>query len=128
MPPLKKILMVEDDLDIQAIAGLALETLGGFEVLACSRGADALARAPAFAPDLIVLDVMMPGMDGPTTYAALRRLPATAATPVVFMTARAQRHEVAAYLDLGAADVIRKPFDPMRLPERLAAIWQATTS
>ena len=123
--PLKKILMVEDDPDIQAIAGLALRSLGGYEVLACSHGADAVARAPEFGPDLVLLDVMMPGMDGPSTYRALRALPGTAATPVVFMTARAQRHEVEAYFALGAADVIRKPFDPMALPERLAATWRA---
>ncbi len=120
---LSKIMMVEDDLDIQAVARLALESLGGFTVEICSRGHEALETAPAFGPDLILLDVMMPGMDGPTTLEHLRALPQTAAVPIVFMTAKVMPHEIDHYKTLGAIDVIRKPFDPMTISETLNTIW-----
>ncbi len=120
---LQRIMMIEDDLDIQAVAQLALETLGGFTVELCSRGHEALEKAPGFGPDLILLDVMMPGMDGPTTLERLRALPQTARVPVVFMTARVMPHEIDHYKTLGALDVIRKPFDPMTLSSTLNTIW-----
>ncbi|GIV93259.1 MULTISPECIES: response regulator [Chloroflexus] len=123
MTSLQKILFIEDDPDIQMVAQLALEAVGGYAVQICSSGAEALATAEQFAPDLILLDVMMPGMDGPTTLKELRKRPALANTPVIFMTARVQRHEVEQYLALGAVDVISKPFDPMTLSEQVAAIW-----
>ncbi|MCS6889373.1 response regulator [Chloroflexus sp.] len=124
MPLLNKILFVEDDPDIQMVAQLALEAVGGYTVQMCSSGAEALAVAEQFAPDLILLDVMMPGMDGPTTLAELRKKPTLAQTPVIFMTARVQRHEIEQYLALGAADVISKPFDPMTLSTQVADIWK----
>jgi two-component system OmpR family response regulator len=122
---LRRILFVEDDPDIQAVATMALEALGGFAVLACGSGSEALSGFAEFAPDLVLLDVMMPGMDGPATLEALRRLPYAAATPVVFMTARVQAHEVARYRELGAADVIAKPFDPMALADAVRSIWHS---
>ena len=122
--PLNRILMVEDDLDIQAVARLALETLGGFTVAMCSRGREALETAPMFHPDLIVLDVMMPEMDGPTTLKHLRALPPMGAVPVVFMTAKVMPHEIDYYKTLGALDVIRKPFDPVTLSATLNTIWE----
>jgi diguanylate cyclase (GGDEF)-like protein len=121
---LKRILIVEDEPDIQAIARLALEAVGGFSVAVCASGSEALAMAPAFAPDLILLDVMMPGMDGPTTLTALRALDATAGTPVIFITAKVQPQEVTRYKALGALDVIPKPFDPLALPATISALWQ----
>ena len=120
---LQRVMMIEDDLDIQAVAQLALETLGGFTVELCSRGHEALEKAPGFGPDLILLDVMMPGMDGPTTLEHLRALPQTARVPVVFMTAKVMPHEIDHYKTLGALDVIRKPFDPMTLSSTLNTIW-----
>lgn len=123
MAQLHKILMVEDDPDIQAVASLALEAVGGFEVAVCSGGREALARVDDFAPDLVVLDVMMPGMDGPTVLGSLRARPATAHLPVVFMTAKAQAHEIASYKSLGALDVVTKPFSPMTLSDTLLSIW-----
>ncbi len=120
---LSRILFVEDDPDIQVVATLALESLGGFRVLACGTGTEALARFAEFSPDLVLLDVMMPGMDGPSTLEALRRLPQGEATPVVFMTARVQAHEVSHYKALGAVEVISKPFDPMRLADTVRGIW-----
>ena len=122
---LQRILFVEDDPDIQVVATMALEALGGFHVLACGSGAEALSRFGEFAPDLVLLDVMMPGMDGPATLAALRRLPGAEATPVVFMTARVQAHEVALYREMGAAEVIAKPFDPMTLSANVREIWSS---
>ena len=123
MGQLPKIMMVEDDLDIQVVASLALEAVGGFEVVVCSGGLEALERIEAFAPDLVVLDVMMPGMDGPTVLQHLRARPVTAQLPVVFMTAKAQSHEIAGYKALGALDVVTKPFDPMLLSQTLLDIW-----
>ncbi|MEN3362894.1 MAG: hypothetical protein V7606_168 [Burkholderiales bacterium] len=123
---LNTILYVEDDQDIQTVARLALEAVGGFSVTICSSGREALAAVNAgFTPDLILLDVMMPGMDGPTTLVALRRLAQTAGTPAVFMTAKVQGRETAHYKSLGAVGVIAKPFDPMQLAEQVRALWAA---
>ena len=124
MSTLQRILYVEDDPDIQAIARLALENVAGFTVHVCSSGEAAVREAAAFAPDLVLLDVMMPGMDGPSTLAALRTQPPLADTPVVFMTAKVQPSEVRHFRSLGALDVIAKPFDPMNLGTQLRAIWE----
>lgn len=120
---LNKILYVEDEPDIQAIAKLALEAVGGFTVKICSSGQEALDSVGDFAPDLVLLDVMMPGMDGPSTLKALRELTGCSNTPIVFMTAKVQPQEVASYKELGALDVIAKPFDPMSLPNQVRTIW-----
>ncbi len=120
---LTRILYVEDEPDIQMVARLALETLGGFTVAICSSGNEALERAPEFQPQLILLDVMMPEMDGPTTLGKLRGLSQFASTPVIFMTAKVQPGEVAGYKEIGAVDVIPKPFDPMTLSSQVQAIW-----
>lgn len=123
MSILKKLLYVEDEPDIRAIAQIALADVGGFEVLLCASGSEALAAAPDFDPDLIVLDVMMPEMDGPQTLARLRDLPGLTQTPVVFMTAKAQPQEIQEYLGLGAIGVVTKPFDPMTLGDELRDLW-----
>lgn len=120
---LERILYVEDEPDIQAVARLALEQLGGFVVEVCGSGQEAVQKLPQFNPDLVLLDVMMPGMDGPSTLRALRRLPEGVDKPVVFMTAKVQPQEVVQYKQLGAIDVIPKPFDPMTLADRVRAIW-----
>ena len=122
--PLTKILYVEDDPDIQVVTRMSLEAVGGFTVEVAGSGREALEKAPAFAPDLILLDVMMPGMDGPTTMRALRDLPAVKRTPIVFMTAKVMQSEIKRYKELGALDVIHKPFDPMTLPDRVREIWR----
>ena len=121
---LKTILYVEDDGDIQTVAQLALEMVGGFTLKSCTLGREAIAAAAGgFQPDLLLLDVMMPEMDGPTTLAGLRQTPATATTPVIFMTAKVQASEVAYYKSLGALGVIAKPFDPMLLASQVQALW-----
>lgn len=124
--PLTRILYVEDDADIREIAQLALEVVGGFEVLLCASGEQALLQAAAFAPQLILLDVMMPDMDGPSTLRALRQQPKLAHIPVAFMTAKIQPQEIAHYKAMGALEVIAKPFDPMLLPQQVTNIWQAS--
>ena len=120
---LKCILYVEDEPDIRAVARLALEQIGGFEVELCATGAEALERAAARHPDLILLDVMLPGMDGPETLRRLREQEATRDIPVVFMSARVQPRELDYYRSLGVLNLVPKPFDPMTLAERLRAIW-----
>ena len=120
---LQRILYVEDEPDIRTVAQIALESIGGFTLELCSSGQEALDKAPGFAPDLILLDVMMPGMDGPSTLKALQNIPETAHTPVIFMTAKAQPHEIRRYMDLGAIDVISKPFDPVALPNLVREKW-----
>jgi two-component system OmpR family response regulator len=124
---LRRILYVEDDEAIRAVAQLALELVGGFTLTSCAGGAEALAEAgkPDAAYDLLLLDVMMPDMDGPAVLAALRRLPQTAHTPAVFMTAKVQAAEVAHFKSLGAVGVLAKPFDPMTLATQLRELWSA---
>jgi len=123
MTDLKRILYVEDEPDIQTVAKMALELIGHFEVCVCSSGEEALATAEAADPQLILLDVMMPRMDGPTTLGHLKQMPRFQSTPIVFMTAKAQPKEVEQFKSLGAVDVIAKPFDPMALPDTLRDIW-----
>ena len=124
VPPLCRVLLVEDDPDIRAIVDFALAAVGGLRVEVCASGREAIARAPLFRPELVLLDVMMPGMDGWATLRALRDLPQTAETPTVFMTAKVQPHEIDAYRRAGACDVIVKPFAPTELADRLRAIWR----
>lgn len=120
---LERIMYVEDEPDIQSVAKLALEILGGYEVLLCGSGAEALDQVGGFAPSLILLDVMMPDMDGPTTLEHLREDPNTAQIPVIFLTAKAQASDIKRYQALGALDVIAKPFDPMTLAVQVQKIW-----
>lgn len=122
-PDLRRILLVEDEPDIQLVARLALENVGGFEVEVCASGREAVERAPSLEPDLILLDVLMPELDGPATLRELRKIPALAATPVIFLTAKVQAHEVENYRQIGALDVIPKPFDPMSLADAVKSIW-----
>jgi two-component system OmpR family response regulator len=123
-PILSRILYVEDEPHIQAVAQIALEDVGGFTVTLASSGKECIERAKTFSPDLILLDVMMPGMDGPSTFRALKAIPETAGIPVIFLTAKVQPKEVESYKRLGALDVICKPFDPMTLSDEIRAIWE----
>lgn len=116
--------MVDDEVDIRRIGQIALETVGGWRVVLAASGTEAIALAVRERPDVILLDVMMPGMDGPTTLDRLRAQPETADTPVIFMTAKVQHHEVERYLSLGAAGVIGKPFDPLALPQTIRTLLE----
>ncbi len=123
MPDLKKILYAEDEPDIREIATMALETIGGFEVTTCISGEFVVDTARTFQPDLVLLDVMMPGVDGPGAMAALRQTPEFRNTPVVFMTAKVMTNELARFRQLGALGVITKPFDPVTLSDQIRQIW-----
>jgi CheY-like chemotaxis protein len=116
-----KILIIDDDPDIRAIARLSLSRLGGMDVIEAASGGEGVQRAREEAPDVILLDMMMPTMDGLDTLAALRAEPATALTPVIFLTARAGE-EAERLRALGAAGVLIKPFDPRTLSQSVRAL------
>jgi two-component system OmpR family response regulator len=117
-----KVLIIDDDADIRMIAGMSLTRLGGMEVVEAASGAEGVRRAAEERPDVILLDMMMPIMDGSQTLSALRAQPATATTPVIFLTAKAVQVEVARMRDLGAAGVLIKPFDPRTLAGDVRAL------
>lgn len=116
-----KVLIIDDEADIRRVARLSLARIGGMDVLDAANGLEGTEKAAAEAPDAILLDVMMPGLDGPATFHALRADPRTADIPVVFLTAKAMPEEVARLLALGVRGVLNKPFDPMTLPAELRA-------
>lgn len=120
-----KVLLVDDQEDIRKIGRLSLEAVGKHQVLVAANAAEAIYLAWSERPDLILMDMMMPGMDGLAALAELRRTPELRSIPVLFMTAKVQRSEVEHYLGAGAAGVICKPFDPMTLPSEIAKILEA---
>jgi DNA-binding response OmpR family regulator len=117
-----KILIIDDDPDIRLIAGLSLARVGGMDVIEAAGGVEGVRKAQEEKPDVILLDMMMPTMDGSETLAALRSQPATAETPVIFLTAKAVDAEVERMRALGAAGVLIKPFDPRTLPADVRAL------
>ena len=117
-----KVMIVDDDEDIRIVCELAVRRLGGWEVVMAASGDEALALARRERPDVILLDVMMPGIDGPTTLGMLRRQPETEAIPVIFLTAKVQQQEVDRYLALGATGVIGKPFHALELTDEIRRI------
>ena len=119
---IRKVVLCDDDPDIRAIGEISLRDVGGWEVVCVNDGFAAVDAARAEMPDLILLDIMMPNLDGPGTFAKLRGDPQCSGIPVVFMTAKAQSHELRGYTELGAAGVIAKPFDPLTLPEQIRAL------
>ncbi|KIN63750.1 CheY-like receiver protein [Sulfitobacter noctilucicola] len=114
-----KLLHVEDDADIREIAEMALGLSGEFEIVQCESGEAALAKVESYTPDVVLLDMMMPGMTGRQTLEQMRKKAAFADIPAIFMTARAQHAEIEELLDTGAAEVISKPFDPMTLGDQI---------
>ncbi len=120
-----RILHVDDEPDIREVVDMSLGLNPEFEVRACSSGAEAVAAAIEWSPALILLDVMMPGMDGPTTLLQLHENAQTANIPVLFMTARAQAREIEHFIALGAKGVISKPFDPMTLASEVSSHLRA---
>ena len=120
---LTRILLGEDDPDIQEIAALTLETLGGFTVEACNTGIEALEAVPRFLPDLILLDVLMPELDGLGVLTELRANPEFMDIPIIFMTAKVMEEEIDQLREMGAMDVIHKPFDPQFLADQVKEIW-----
>lgn len=122
--PLQKILYVEDDEDIAELTQLTLKKIGKFDIRHCPSGQEALDAFPEFKPQLVLMDVMMPGMDGLETLTHLKERPESKDTPVIFMTAKAQTHEQEKYKGMGALGVIVKPCDPVALCEHLKAYWE----
>ena len=116
---LKKILYVEDDEDIAEVTVMTLADIGGFEVKHCFSGKLALEILPEYKPQLVLMDVMMPEMDGTETVKAIRKMPEWKNIPIIFMTAKIQHNEQREYLRLGAIGVIVKPFDSMALCENI---------
>jgi CheY-like chemotaxis protein len=116
----RKILIIDDEDDIREVAGLSLETVAGWEVIKASSGAQGVARAAEQHPDAILLDVMMPGMDGPATLRELRKNPATAGIPVLLLTAKVQGTDQRRFADLGVEAVLFKPFDPLTLSTQIS--------
>jgi CheY-like chemotaxis protein len=116
-----RVLIIDDEEDIREVAALSLQTVAGWEVVMANSGAQGLARAIEHKPDAILLDVMMPGMDGPTTFRELRKNPATAHIPVVLLTAKVQRSDQRRFADLGVEAILFKPFDPLTLSTQIAA-------
>ena len=117
-----KILIIDDDDDIRLIAGMSLGRVGGMEVIDASGGAEGIRKAREEHPDVILLDMMMPLMDGSETLKALRSEPATATTPVIFLSCKAVGPEIDRMMALGAAGVLLKPFDPRRLSDDVRAL------
>jgi len=117
-----RILIIDDEEDIREVAALSLETVAGWDVMVASSGAQGLARAIECHPDAILLDVMMPGMDGPTTFRELRKNPATASIPVLLLTAKVQASDQRRFADLGVEAVLFKPFDPLTLATQIAGV------
>ena len=118
------ILYVEDDESIRTIGEIAMADIGDFKLTTCQSGHEALEAVKGFTPDLFLLDVMMPEMDGIMTLAELRKQPRLDTVPVIFMTARVQDCELIEYQKLGAIDVIIKPFDPMTIAARIKHLLQ----
>jgi CheY-like chemotaxis protein len=124
MKTLERIIYVDDEDDIREVAQIALEAVGGFALQVFDR-AEALLAASPEPPDLLLLDVMMPGMDGPALLRALRQRPDFAGVPAIFMTAKVQPAEISALLAAGAIGVVAKPFDPMTLADEIRRLWDA---
>ena len=122
--PLQRVCYVEDDEDIQKIVRLALERVGKMTVEIVGDPLAAIDAIQAFKPELVMLDWMMPGIDGPTLYRKMKEIPAVRDLPVVFITAKASQKELDELRALGAAGTISKPFSPRDLPGQLRAIWK----
>lgn len=124
MSELRKVMCIEDDTDLRLILDFSLSKIGGYEVKCCEGGQPALDEVSEFRPDLILLDVMMPGLSGPETLQALRLMPATKGVPIVFMTAKAMIEEVTELLEYGATGVIVKPFNSVTLSNDIRLYWE----
>ena len=121
---LKTVLYVDDEPDIREVVQMSLSLVDGLDVQVCESGERALQLLPKLKPNLVLLDVMMPGMDGPSTLQKMRNHPELGKIPVVFMTAKAMPQEVARFRELGAVSVIAKPFDPIQLGNQVIAVWE----
>lgn len=124
MKDLKKILYAEDEPDVQTVVELTVQTMSDYEIKICNNGQKLLDCVDEYSPDLILLDVMMPQMDGPTTFKHLHNQKSTKNIPVIFMTAKAQSHEIEELKQEKIIGIITKPFDPISLCSEIADIWK----
>jgi len=124
IPQLKRIMYVDDDPDLQDIVRLSLETRGGFTVTCCDSGNQALEEIAAFKPDLVILDMVLPGMNGHQLLERMRKLRGTPWIPVIFLTSKISPHHVEEYKELGVIGVINKPLNPLELRHQLREIWE----
>jgi CheY-like chemotaxis protein len=118
---MRRILIIDDEDDIREVAALSLESVAGWEVSTASSGAEGMRVAAAEQPDAILMDVMMPAMDGPTTFREMQKIPALARIPVILLTAKVQGVDQRRFAGLGVTAVLFKPFDPLTLAEQMAA-------
>lgn len=125
--PLKRILCVDDEADMRMLIKMSLEKLGGYDVVLCPSGADALKMAEEMQPDLILLDVVMPPPDGIAVITALKNSEKLKSIPVLFMTGRSDNEDSTLLMETGAEGLVPKPFDPVALPENIATIWESIT-
>ena len=116
----RRILIIDDEDDIRQVAAMSLETVAGWDVVTASSGAQGIRRAQIEQPDAILLDVMMPGMDGPSTFLELRKGPETARIPVILLTAKVQGADQKRFANLGVSAVLFKPFDPLTLAQQMS--------
>jgi two-component system OmpR family response regulator len=121
--PLNRVCYVEDDEDIQRIVRMSLERIGKMTVEVVGDPTKAIDAMKIFKPDLVMLDWMMPAIDGPTLFRQMKARPETSSLPVVFITAKAAQRDLDELTSLGAAGTISKPFSPKDLPDQLRAIW-----
>lgn len=121
---LQRILVADDEPDLLEIIRIALEIVGGYEVSICESGSELIERLPEFDPDLLVIDVLMPGMGGLEVLESVRQVAGYESVPVVFLTGVAQEDELEALRRSGAVEVITKPFDPMTLADRIDGVWK----
>jgi CheY-like chemotaxis protein len=118
---MRRILIIDDEDDIREVAQLSLESIAGWQVSTARSGAEGIERAKADKPDAILMDVMMPAMDGPTTFREMQKLPETADIPVVLLTAKVQGVDQRRFAGLGVAAVLFKPFDPLTLADQMSS-------
>ena len=119
--PVRHILIIDDEDDIREVASLSLEAVAGWKVSTATSGAEGIILAAQVQPDAILMDVMMPGMDGPTTFRAMRDVPAIQNIPVILLTAKVQAQDQRRFADLGVAAVLFKPFDPLLLAKQISS-------
>jgi len=119
---MRRILIIDDEDDIREVAALTLEATAGWEILTASCGADGIRAAAESLPDAILMDVMMPGMDGPTTFRQMQLDPAIAGIPVLLLTAKVQGVDQRRFAGLGVAAVLFKPFDPLTLASQVSEV------
>jgi CheY-like chemotaxis protein len=118
----KRILIIDDEPDIREVAQMSLETVSGWQILTAGSGDEGIAKAKQEQPDAILLDAMMPSMDGPATFQKLQADPSTKQIPVIMFTAKVQQADRKRFADMGVKDIIAKPFDPMKLGSQIAAM------